>query len=187
MRHCAPRAALAASLCLTLSLTLPQAAAAAGGNDWNPPKPSETTRTCKGNRVWDEEKKRCVRPRKSSLNQQQLLDAVRELAYAGRAADAQSVLAAMSDQQDAMVLTYWGFTHRKLGNMQKAQASYDQALAQDPGNLLARSYMGQGYVEQGKPGLALAQWKEIRARGGSGSWAETSLRKALETGASYSY
>ncbi|WP_417475037.1 tetratricopeptide repeat protein [Leisingera sp.] len=190
MRRLAPRsapiAAPLAALLLMVSLT-PQAASAAGGNDWNPPKPSETTRTCKGNRVWDEDKKRCVRPRKSSLNQQQLMEAARELAYAERHEDAQAVLEAMTDQNDTMVLTYWGFTHRKLGNKQQAQHFYDRALMQDPGNILARSYMGQGYVEQGKLGLALAQWKEIRGRGGSGSWAEASLRKALETGASYSY
>ncbi|MFY0311402.1 tetratricopeptide repeat protein [Leisingera sp. D0M16] len=174
-------------LALAAALTLPVAAIAASGNDWNPPKPSETTKTCKGKRVWDDEKKRCVRPRKSSLNQEQLLGAARELAYAGRQEDAQAVLSAMADQQDSLVLTYWGFTHRKLGNLELAQDYYDQALARDPDNILARSYMGQGLVEQGNYDAALVQWKEIKARGGDGTWAEASLRSALETGASYSY
>lgn len=174
-------------LALAAALTLPVAALAASGNDWNPPKPTETTKTCKGKRVWDEQKKRCVRPRKSSLNQEQLLGAARELAYAGRQEDAQAVLSAMADQQDSVVLTYWGFTHRKLGNSELARAYYDQALARDPDNILARSYMGQGFVEQGNFGAALIQWKEIKARGGDGTWAEASLRSALETGASHSY
>ncbi|MBY6055815.1 tetratricopeptide repeat protein [Leisingera daeponensis] len=174
-------------IALAAALTLPVAALAASGNDWNPPKPTETTKTCKGKRVWDETKKRCVRPRKSSLDQQGLLDAARELAYAGRQQDAQAVLRAMADQQASMVLTYWGYTHRKLGNLKLAQAYYEQALAQDPDNILTRSYMGQGFVEQGKYGAALTQWKEIRARGGDGSWAEASLRSALETGTSHSY
>lgn len=174
-------------LALAAALTLPVAALAASGNDWNPPKPTETTKTCKGKRVWDEQKKRCVRPRKSSLNQEQLLGAARELAYAGRQEDAQAVLSAMADQQDSVVLTYWGFTHRKLGNSELAQDYYDQALARDPDNILARSYMGQGLVEQGNFGAALIQWKEIKARGGDGTWAEASLRSALETGASHSY
>lgn len=174
-------------IALAAALTLPVAALAASGNDWNPPKPTETTKTCKGKRIWDETKKRCVRPRKSSLDQQGLLDAARELAYAGRQQDAQAVLRAMADQQASMVLTYWGFTHRKLGNLKLAQAYYEQALAQDPDNILTRSYMGQGFVEQGKYGAALTQWKEIRARGGDGSWAEASLRSALETGTSHSY
>lgn len=174
-------------LALAAALTLPVAALAASGNDWNPPKPTETTKTCKGKRVWDEQKKRCVRPRKSSLNQEQLLGAARELAYAGRQEDAQAVLSVMADQQDSVVLTYWGFTHRKLGNSELAQDYYDQALARDPDNILARSYMGQGLVERGNFGAALIQWKEINARGGDGTWAEASLRSALETGASHSY
>lgn len=174
-------------LALAAALTLPVAALAASGNDWNPPKPTETTKTCKGKRVWDEQKKRCVRPRKSSLNQEQLLGAARELAYAGRQEDAQAVLSAMADQQDSVVLTYWGFTHRKLGNSELARVYYDQALARDPDNILARSYMGQGLVERGNFGAALIQWKEINARGGDGTWAEASLRSALETGASHSY
>lgn len=172
---------------LAAAIFLPVAAIAASGNDWNPPKPTETTKTCKGKRVWDEQKKRCVRPRKSSLNQEQLLGAARELAYAGRQEDAQAVLSAMADQRDSLVLTYWGFTHRKLGNLELAQNYYDQALARDPDNILARSYMGQGLVEQGKYGAALIQWKEIKARGGDRTWAEASLRSALETGATYSY
>lgn len=174
-------------LALAAALTLPVSAFAAGGTSVTPPEPTETTKTCKGKKVWDEEKKRCVRPQQSSLDQQDLLNAARELAYADRHQDAQSVLQAMADQNDSMVLTYWGFTHRKLGNSALAQAYYDQALVQDPNNHLARSYMGQGLVEQGQQGLALVQWKEIRARGGSGSWAEASLRKSLETGASFSY
>lgn len=174
-------------LALALALTLPVSAIAAGGATTTPPEPTETTKTCKGKKVWDAEKKRCVRPQQSSLDQQSLMNAVRELAYADRQQDAQAVLRAMANQSDSMVLTYWGFTHRKLGNSALANAYYDQALEQDPDNLLARSYLGQGYVEQGQFGLALAQWKEIRARGGADSWAEASLRNALETGASYNY
>ena len=123
----------------------------------------------------------------SSLNQDGLYDAVRELAYAGRIEDAQAVLSTMSDQTSARVLTYWGFTHRKLGNRALANAYYDQAIAQNPDNLLARSYMGQGFVEEGQFGLAMIQWKEIRARGGANTWPEAALRQALETGATTSY
>jgi len=174
-------------LVLAAALTLPVAAFAAGDNDWNPPKPTDTTKTCKGKKVWDEEKGRCVRPKESSLNQDGLFEAVRELAYAGRIDDAQAVLSAMSDQNDARVLTYWGFTHRKLGNRTLANAYYDQAIAQNPDNLLARSYMGQGFVEEGQFGLAMIQWKEIRARGGANTWPEAALRQALESGATTSY
>ena len=174
-------------LVIAAALALPLPALSAGSDTMTPPTPSDTTKTCKGKRVWDDAKGRCVRPKQSSLNQDGLYDAVRELAYAGRNEDAQAVLSAMADQGHTRVLTYWGFTHRKLGNRALSQAFYDQAIAQDPSNLLARSYMGQGFVEEGQIGLALAEWKEIRARGGVGTWPETSLRQALETGATTSY
>jgi tetratricopeptide (TPR) repeat protein len=171
---------------LAAALALPSIAFAAG-EERSVPKPTQTSKECKGVRVWDEQKQRCVRPKKSSLNQDGLYGAVRELAYAGRVEDAQGVLAAMTDQEDDRVLTYWGFTHRKLGNRDLANTYYTRAIARNPDNLLARSYMGQGFVKEGKTDLAIAQWKEIMARGGEGSWPETSLRLALEQGLTFDY
>jgi tetratricopeptide (TPR) repeat protein len=168
-------------------LLAPAAAFAAGGDDWSAPKPTQTTKECKGAKVWDQKSGKCVDPKKSSLDPDTLFGAVRELAYAGRLAEAQEVLTAMPDQASPRVLTYWGFTHRKLGRLELANQFYEQAIATDPDNLLARSYMGQGFVEEGKLGLALAQWKEIRNRGGTGGWPEVSLRKALETGQTSTY
>lgn len=164
-------------------------AAGSGGDSGstNPPKPTNTTKTCKGIKVYDATKKRCVKPKNSSLDTEKLYGAVRELAYAGRYQDAQGVLLAMSDQQDDRVLTYWGFTHRKMGNAALALAFYEQAITRNPDNILARSYMGQGFVEEGNMDAAIAQWREIKARGGVGTWAEASLRKAIRTGMTYSY
>ena len=70
---------------LVATLALPGPAFAAGDNGWNPPKPTETTKTCKGKKVWDPEKKRCVLPKESSLNMDELLGAARELAQLRRA------------------------------------------------------------------------------------------------------
>ena len=64
---------------------------------------------------------------------------------------------------------------------------YEQAIAANPDNMLARSYMAQGFVAEGRTDEAIAQWREIKARGGEGSWAEASLRKAIRTGMTYSY
>ncbi|MFV1498095.1 tetratricopeptide repeat protein [Phaeobacter sp. JH20_02] len=160
---------------------------AAGSDDSAAPKPTNTTKTCKGAKVWDDQKQRCVAPKHSSLDPDEMYDAVRELAYAGRYGDAQAVLAAMPDQMDSRVLTYWGFTYRKQGYRDQAMSYYTRAIALDPQNHLARSYMGQGFVAEGKYGLALEQWKLIRAAGGSGSWAEVSLREALLSGQTQSY
>jgi tetratricopeptide (TPR) repeat protein len=160
---------------------------AAGGNDWNAPKPTETTKECKGVKVWDPKKKRCVKPKGAALDADTLYGAARELAYAGRYEDAQGVLSAMADQNDDRVLTYWGFTHRKMGNAARANTYYQKALTKNPDNLLARSYMGQGFVSDGRIKEAKSQLQEIRARGGAGTWPEASLSQALETGQTSDY
>jgi tetratricopeptide (TPR) repeat protein len=168
-------------------MALPGLAFAAGSDSPTPPKPTNTTKECKKSKVWSEKKKRCVKPENASLDQDGLYRAVRELAYAGRLDAAQGVLSIMSDQNDDRVLTYWGFTHRKLGNLELANAFYDQAIAQNPDNLLARSYMAQGFVAEGRMEEAIAQYKEIAARGGEGTWAEESLREAIRTGVTFNY
>ena len=175
---------------LTLFLIVPGLAFAASDDNMplpKPPKPTETTTTCKGVRVWDETKGRCVKPKGAALDADTLYDAARELAYAGRYQDAQGVLREMADQKDDRVLTYWGFTHRKMGNLELAQVFYSEAIARNPDNILARSYMGQGLVEDGQTDAAIAQWRQIKERGGTGSWAELSLRDAIRTGTTYNY
>lgn len=168
-------------------LAIPSASFAVGGGNLVVPKPTKTSKECKGVRVWDDAKQRCVRPRQSSLDTQGLYEAVRELAYAGRYEDAQGVLAAMPDQEDDRVLTYWGFTERKLGNVDAAMMFYTTALEKNPDNLLARSYMGQGLVVSGDVTAAKVQLAEIEARGGAYSWAGTSLRKAIYMGETFNY
>jgi tetratricopeptide (TPR) repeat protein len=158
-----------------------------GGATTTPPATTNTTKTCKGVKVWDATKKRCVNPQGSSLDQDTLYGAVRELAYAGRYDDAQGVLRVMADQDDDRVLTYWGFTYRKMGKSDMARAYYHRALERNPDNILARSYMGQGFVQDGDTAAAKAQLAEIRARGGAGTWAEASLAEAIALGRTFNY
>lgn len=157
--------------------------AAGGGNDQPPPKPAVN---CEGAQVYDTRTKKCVDPQDSSLQRDQRYQMVRQLAYAGRYHDAQALMTTMS-QDDAGRLTYMGFTHRKLGNIKLANFFYEQAIAQDPANILARSYMGQGLVQEGDLQGALAQLRAIRAHGGAGTWSEVSLYNAISTGTTYSY
>ena len=190
---------------LALLITLP-ASAFAASDDPVPPKPSKTTQDCfkarqwdpdinkyvrfsqPVNGVWDAKIGKCIRPDKTSyLDEDTLYDAVRELAYAGRYNDAQTVLDQMPDQQSDRVMTYRGFTERKLGNLELADLYYAQAIATNPDNILARSYMGQGKVAAGDKVAALEQLREIRARGGEGSWAEQSLAQAIEKGRTFRY
>lgn len=191
---------------LTLPLALPTAGFAAGGESESKPKKTETTQNCLKarqwdpetkkyvrfsqpvNGVWDADIKKCVRPDKTShLDSDTLYNAVRELAYAGRFGEVIQVLDQMPDQLDDRVLTYRGFTARKLGDLELADMYYDQAIATNPDNILARSYMGQGKLAAGDKVAAMTQLREIQARGGAGTWAEASLRSAIETGTTYNY
>ncbi len=181
------RILLASAIALTSFAFSPIVAHAAGGGGANPPKPTNTTKKCLFGRVWSEDRGRCVKPSATNFTDEDLYEAVRELAYDGQLENAQNILRVMSDQSDDRVLTYWGFTHRKMGNIELANAYYEQAIATNPDNLLARSYMAQGFVAEGKTDLAIAQWREIKARGGEGTWAEASLREAIKTGLTYNY
>ncbi|WP_020590605.1 tetratricopeptide repeat protein [Kiloniella laminariae] len=172
---------------LTTALLLPMAAFAAGSSDNTPPKPTETTKVCGNHKIWDQKTKTCVDARDSRLDDDTRYNAVRELAYAGEYNGALYTLAAMSDQSESRVLTYYGFTHRKVGRTDVGMQYYEAALKADPDNLLARSYMGQGLVDAGKIEAARAQLVEIEARGGQNSWPETALRQAIETGKTDSY
>ncbi|MBB94548.1 MAG: hypothetical protein CML68_08100 [Rhodobacteraceae bacterium] len=179
------------AIVVAASLALPVTGFAAGSggssDSTKPPSSTKTSKSCFFGKVYDPATKKCVKADKSSaLDDDTLYGAVRELAYAGKYEHAQVVLAAM-DQDDDRVLTYWGFTHRKMGHAALAEDFYQRALTANPDNILARSYMGQGYVTVGRVDDAIAQWKEIVGRGGEGTWAEASLREAISTGMTYSY
>lgn len=173
------------NLLLASALTLPffatSAFAAGGGGNETPPKPK-----CEKGQVYDKRLKACTVLKESNLDVDSLYENVRELAYAGRYDEAQVVLAEMPADDDR-TLTYMGFTNRKMGNMDAAMSYYAQALRVNPSNVLARSYMGQGFVEQGDMLKAMTQLREIRAHGGAGTWAEASLRKAIATGQTFNY
>ncbi|MDJ0824386.1 MAG: hypothetical protein QNJ16_02670 [Rhodobacter sp.] len=172
---------------LTTALVLPTVAFAAGGGSSNPPTQTNTTTTCKNGQVWSQSMQKCVNPQSGSLQDDELYQAAREFAYAGQHENTLNVLGEMSDPQDDRVLTYKGFSHRKMGDAALGNAYYRQAIAKNPDNLLARSYMGQGFVEAGDFVGAREQLLQIRARGGQGTWAETALLQAIETGTGYSY
>ncbi len=171
---------------LTLAL-FPFAADAAGGVDPTPPKPSETTTVCAEGLVWDLATQSCMTPEDSSNDDNARLNDIRELAYAGQYSAALDVLDTLDNPDASLALTYYGFAHRKAGRVDLGMEYYQTALAVDPGNLLARSYMGQGHLASGQKGLAQAQLTEIRMRGGRGSWAEASLATAIRTGTASNY
>jgi len=169
-------------LAFAIALSLPTAAFAAGGMDDTPVTPTETTTVCENGQIWDAESKSCVSPRESRLDNDTLYGAAREFAHAGDHDSALAALAAMSEGDSDRVLTYIGFVHRKAGDRERAFAAYAAALAKNPDNILARSYLGMALLEEGDRAAARAELSEIRKRGGRNTWPEASLRLALESG-----
>jgi tetratricopeptide (TPR) repeat protein len=174
-------------LSIVLIALTPFAAFAAGSDNPEPPKPTETTTVCTDGQIYDEKTKICVDPEEQTLNDDQRYDAVRELAHAGRPDDAMRVLESMTEGDTDRVLTYVGFLNRQLGNWEVSLAAYEDALAINPDNVLARSYYGQALVLMNETALASAQLDEIRARGGAGTWAEYALADAIATGTTTTY
>jgi tetratricopeptide (TPR) repeat protein len=175
------------NLTFVAALTFAGAAFAAGSGSDDAPKPTETTTKCEKGFVFNDKSKKCEAIVEGKLDNDTLFDAARELAYFGRPDDALLALAAMTEGDTDRVLTYKGFANRKADRVEEGFAFYQAALEQNPDNILARSYMGQGYVDMGEITLASAQLDEIVARGGAGTWAERSLRKAIATGVTYSF
>lgn len=159
---------------------------AVGGDSFSPPPTTPTSTTCEDGKIWDKDAQACVDARESSLTDAERLEAVRELAYADRPEAALQILALLPDTDD-MVLTYKGFAHRKAGDWDAGMAYYTAAIARNPDNVLARSYMGQALAERGEIAAARAQLREIIARGGRETWAAFALRSSLRTGQGLSY
>ena len=66
------------------------------------------------------------------------------------------------DQQDDVVLTYIGYSKRKLGAVDEGIAYYHRALAINPDNVNTREYLGEGYVAMGRFDLARGRIGEDR-------------------------
>ncbi|ASY63863.1 hypothetical protein SJ05684_c24230 [Sinorhizobium sojae CCBAU 05684] len=169
---------LFAAAVLTASMAS-QAAMAVGDDTSEPPKKTKTTTQCTDGKIWDAEQNRCVEPKKSSLNDDILFDAARELAYAGQYENAIRVLDAMKERQSARVFNYLGYANRKAGRTEVGMQYYKRALQADENYILARSYMGQALVEQGRMEEAKVQLVEIRDRGGENTWAYRALLQSL--------
>lgn len=179
---------LTAYVALSLALGLPHTALAVGTEDEvDPPTPTETTRQCTDGQIWEAESKSCVLAEDVRLDDDARYRAVREFAYGGRYGDALEALQAMSDPSEGRVLTYLGFLTRKMGDREAGMAYYWLALDAEPGNLLARAYMGMAFVESGDDQAAELQLAEIRRRGGAGGWPEVALAQAIEQGRVFSY
>lgn len=165
------------AFCLAMLMSAP--AFAAGSDGGNTPSTTPTTTKCEKGKVYDKKTKKCVDAESNLIDDDIRYGAIRELAYAGKYDRAMLVIASAENQRDPRMLNYRGFIARKQGQIDTAMIYYNQALSIDPDYHLARSYMGQGLIAQGDLVGALAQLREIEARGGKGTWPHEALEKAL--------
>lgn len=167
-------------LALALCLAPLPAFAVGETDDYDaPPAPTETTIRCEAPQVWDMGSKACVDPKDARLDDDRRYQAAREYAWAGQPEAALDVLAAMAEGETDRVLTYMAFASRKAGRLGEGLVLYARALALNPDNHLARSYLGMAYAEIGALPQAEAQLAEIRARGGAGGWPEVALARVI--------
>ncbi len=74
------------------------------------------------------------------------------------------MLARIKWQEQPRVLNLVGYNTRKLGDIDKGLDYYHRALQLDPNYLLAREYLGEGYLQKGDLAKAKEQLAEIGAR-----------------------
>lgn len=136
---------------------------AAGGGD------NATVPTCKKGKIWDKKSKKCVKIKESFLlDDDNLYEAARDLAYHKRYEEALDVLKLAKNQGDPRILNYRGYATRKLGRVEEGLTYYTAALKADPDYTLVREYMGEAFLQLNQVDKAREQLAEIEKRCGTG-------------------
>jgi tetratricopeptide (TPR) repeat protein len=157
-------------------------ALAAGDNSASPAKPKLT---CKQGEVVKKIKKdgkmvnACVKVSSGILPDEELYEQGRDMAKAGQYESALEILAVIQNQNDPRVLNYIGYSNRKAGRLELGITYYRKALEIDPNFVLAREYLGEGYVAMGRIDLAKAELEEIFKRCGTGCEEYQDLNEAI--------
>jgi tetratricopeptide (TPR) repeat protein len=141
-------------------------------------KRSETVKSVmrKGKRVTE-----CVKLKAEVLPDNEMYQNARMLADEGEYEWALDHLRLMTNQNDAEVLNYTGYSNRKAGRLETGIAYYHKALAINPNYVQAREYLGEAYVLAGRVDLAKAQLLEIGWRCGTQCETYRALEAAIAT------
>lgn len=164
--------ALAATFVIATTVT---AAHAAGSG-------SSSTPTCKSGWVYSASKKKCVKQTSEIVPDKSLKAQGWALARAGQYENAVDLFLLVADKRDPEVLNGLGYTHRKMGKVEQGIFYYQEALDINPNYILAREYLGEGYVKLGKLELAREQLAEIGTRCGTACEEYLLLAQAIDTG-----
>lgn len=145
-------------------------------------EPAPKPRACKKGYFWSKSRKKCLRRRSDLLNDADRYDYGYRLAKHGQYAKAIDILSTIKNQHDPKVLTYIGYSHRKMGRFATGVSFYKRAIAIDPTNIRAREYLGEGYVAKGKLKLARLELDQIRNICGTNCPEYKALVAAIKTG-----
>ncbi len=129
---------------------------------------TDASSQCTGGKVYSEQMKKCVDPEESMLDDETIYQAGRSFAQAGRYGEAITVLSTIAANGDPRVLNYLGYSHRKQGRILVGLGYYEEALKLNPDFTLARSYMGEAFLQLEDVDSARAQLHEIANRCGTG-------------------
>ncbi len=162
-----------------------------GGAPAEPPacKTKKTKNSCQAQSHcwWSSSKKSCKKRKNTELDlNNQLYAQGRLLARTGDYAKAIAVLN-RANQSDPHVLNYLGYSHRKSGDLTTAIRYYKAALAIDPDFVLAREYLGEGYVKAGRLDLAKLELEQIGRRCGKGCKEYVELAAVIDKGVDASW
>jgi len=124
------------------------------------------TPQCKRGRAWSKKRKKCLRVKVFNSTDEERYVVARAKAYGGDYRDAIALLEPISHTNDPRVLNFLGYSNRKLGMFDTALAYYRRALEINPDYTLARSYLGEGYLQIGRADLAQIELAEIAERCG---------------------
>jgi tetratricopeptide (TPR) repeat protein len=125
--------------------------------------------TCPKGKVQDNKTKKCVDPKRSMLDDDNIYQAGHALAMAGRYDEAIAVLSLAEDKTDPRILNYLGYSHRHSGRITVGLGYYEEALRMDPDYTLVREYLGEAHLQIGDLKGAQEQLAEIEKRVGKDS------------------
>ena len=125
-------------------------------------------------------KHKCVKVKAELPADQELYATGYKLAKAGDYEQAIAVLSSVQNHDNPDVLNMLGYSNRKAGRIELGISYYAEALALKPDFVLAREYLGEGYVAAGKVDLAKVQLAEIQKICGINCAEFKDLSKAID-------